>query len=114
MISHLVPHAANPSHAPIAVPLAASMTLLLGRKPQQKKGEETDQGAYGPVCLPLQLAHRCQGAGIDSSTFSCGSRPRRFRGPLLLSRARSSRPRCRRECALAGDREADGGVLRLL
>src|SRR3984893_16409840 len=63
-----------------------------------------DRG-HGPLRVQLHVAPRCQGAGVDSGTLPCGSRPRRLRGPLLLSYPRPTGARRRRGCAAQGDRE---------
>src|SRR5262245_25380851 len=49
-----------------------------------------NQGRYGPFRVPLHLASRCQGAGVDPGAVSRGARARRLRRTLLLSDARSA------------------------
>src|SRR5262245_7378466 len=65
------------------------------------------KGCHGPLCLPLYAAARCEGSGIDPGTVPCGARARRLRRALLLSGARPTGARCRRQCAAQGDRDAD-------
>src|ERR1700693_1335076 len=62
---------------------------------------------YGPLRVEHDAAARLQGARLDSRFLPLGAWPRRFRRPLLLSRARSSGDRRWRECADGGDRGAD-------
>src|SRR5262249_27751676 len=56
----------------------------------------------------------CQGAGVDSRAVSGSSRPRRFRGSLLLSHVRPAGARRWGECAAQGDREFGGAFPALL
>src|ERR1022692_1075688 len=62
---------------------------------------------YGPLRVAHDAAARLQGARLDSRFLPLGARPRRFRRPLLLSRARFDGDRRWRECADGGDRGAD-------
>src|ERR1043166_5416034 len=68
-----------------------------------------DRG-HGPLRVQLHVAPRYQGAGVDSGALPRGARPRRFRGPLLLSNVRPAGARCRGECAAQGDREPRGAL----
>ena len=62
-----------------------------------------NQGRHGPFRVPLCVAARCQGAGVDPGIVPRGARARRVRGTLLLSRrwtGRRSMPaatRCSKE-----------------
>src|SRR5262249_10410547 len=60
-----------------------------------------------PLRVPLHLAPRCQGPGVDPGAVPRGARARRLRGPLLLSDARPARARRRRQCVAQGDRDVD-------
>src|ERR1051326_3262395 len=68
-----------------------------------------DKG-HGLLRVQLHVAPRCQGAGVDSGALPRGSRPRRLRGPLLLSHPRPAGTRRRGECAAQGDRELGGAL----
>src|SRR5262249_42957006 len=65
------------------------------------------RGRHGPFRVPLHLAPRRQGAGVDPGDVPRGAGARRVRGSLLLSRARPPGARRRRQRLARGDRGAD-------
>ena len=65
-----------------------------------------DQG-HGPLRVQLHFAPRCQGAGVDSRALPRSPRPRRVRGPLLLSDPRPASARRRGKRTAQGDRQPD-------
>src|SRR5262245_5526517 len=62
---------------------------------------------YEPLRDELHAAARLQGAGFHPWLVSLGARPRRFRGPLLLSGLGSPRDRRRWKCVDGGNRGTD-------
>src|ERR1700730_17396395 len=74
---------------------------------------DTGYGAHGPVCLQLQLAPGCQGAGVDPRFLPFGAGPRWLRGTLLLSHPRPPRSGCWRQCAARRNRDLDRAILTL-
>src|SRR5215468_10042811 len=72
-----------------------------------KRPAGVNQGRHGPLRVPLQLAPRYEGPGIDPGAVPRGARARRLRGPLLLSDARPARARRRRQRVAQGNRDAD-------
>src|SRR6266851_10169230 len=104
MVTHNIPcrgAAAQTAPAWVAWTPAARARVA----PEQAAG--VNQGRHGPLRVPLHLAARRQGAGVDPGALSRGARARRLRGPLLLSGARPARARCRRQRPAQGDRNAD-------
>src|ERR1700730_15675369 len=72
-----------------------------------KRPAGVNQGRHGPLRVPLHLAPRYEGPGVDPGAVSRGARARRLRGPLLLSDARPARARRRRQRVAQGNRDAD-------
>src|SRR5438094_6250008 len=62
---------------------------------------------HGPLRVPLHLAPRYEGPGVDPGAVPRGARARRLRGPLLLSDARPARARRRWQRVAQGNRDAD-------
>src|SRR3984893_109763 len=69
-----------------------------------------NKGRHGPLRVPIHVASGCEGTGVDPRLFPYGPRPRRLRGPLLLSDARPAGARCRGQCAPGGHRGAGCAV----
>src|SRR2546430_14805429 len=65
-----------------------------------------NQGRPGPLRLPLPLAPRYEGPGVDPGAVPRGARARRVRAPLLLSDARPARARRRGPLRSHGNRAA--------
>src|SRR5712691_23384 len=104
MITHSIPWGdAAPKTAPAGV--ARACRVRAPRAPEQPAG--VNQGRHGPLRVPLHLASRCQGAGVDPRDLPRGAGARRLRGPLLLSDPRPPGTRRRRQCPAQGDRDAD-------
>src|SRR5262245_32298113 len=78
----------------VPVALSASGVCVRGRRVEPLRGQ-------------LHAAARCQGTGFDSGTVPASARPRWVRRALLLSNARSTSPRRRRQCPVGGDRAVD-------
>src|SRR5580698_9095269 len=97
MIAHLFPQT------------LATLKSGLGRA----AGGEGAQGVDGPVCVPLHAASRCQGSRLGAGAVSRRAGARRLRRPVLLSGPRPAGARCRRQCAIDGDRSADCGLAAL-
>ena len=72
-----------------------------------------NQGRHGPFRVPLYVAARCQGAGVDPGAVPRGARARWLRGALLLPDARPAGARCRRQCAAQGNRDVDRALFAL-
>src|SRR5215831_17490223 len=109
MITHSVPcDDAAPKTAPAG---AVSATRTAGA-PRRSAG--VHQGRHGPLCVELHLAARLQGPSLDPGIVPRRARARRIRRPLLLSDARSTRPRRGRECVAERNRDADRTLSALL
>src|SRR6185295_235758 len=65
------------------------------------------QGRYGSVRVPLHLAARCQGPGVDPGAVPGGLGARWLRGPLLLPDARPAGARRWWQRVAQGNRDAD-------
>src|SRR5438477_4134529 len=118
MITHEIPFAEAASKPASGDAWAGSafvprrrLPALALRAPDQSAGAL--QGGHGPFCVPLHLAARCQGPGLDSGTLSRGARARWVRGPLLLSAARPAAARCRRQSVTQGDLGAERALAAL-
>src|SRR5262252_1218405 len=111
MITHSVPCGDAASKTapagPARVPVARAAVT-----PKRPAG--VNQGRHGPLRVPLHLAPRCQGPGVDPGAVPRGARARRLRWPLLLSDARPARARRWRQCVAQGDRDADRALSALL
>src|SRR6202166_2788379 len=78
-----------------------------------QRGLPLDEGRDGPVCVPLHAASRCQGSRLGAGAVSRRAGARRLRRLVLLSGPRPAGARRRRQCAIDGDRGADGGLAAL-
>src|SRR5580700_10633504 len=78
-----------------------------------RSGPPLGEGQDGPVCVPLHAASRCQGSRLGAGAVSRRAGARRLRRPVLLSGPRPAGARCRRQCAIDGDRSADCGLAAL-
>ena len=72
-----------------------------------------NQGRHGPFRVPLCVAARCQGAGVDSGTVPRGARTRWLRRALLLSDPRPAGAGRRWKCAAPGNRDVDRALFTL-
>src|SRR5438067_2637584 len=100
MITHLFPNGPGALQSAAAAPGGPAACAAIA--PAAPAG-----GRHGPLRVPLHLAARCQGTGVDPSAVSSGARARRIFRTLLLSDARPAGARCRGQCAARGDRSAD-------
>src|SRR6266404_7857237 len=104
MITHSVPC----GDAASKTASAGAARVAWARAPgARKRPAGVNQGRHGPLRLPLHLAPRYEGPGVDPGAVPRGARARRLRGPLLLSDARPARARRRRQCVAQGNRDAD-------
>src|SRR6516225_440103 len=111
MITHSVPC----GDAASKTASAGAARVARARAPEApKRPAGVNQGRHGPLRVPLYLAPRYEGPGVDPGAVPRGARARRLRGPLLLSDARPARARCRRQCAAQGNRHADRALSALL
>src|SRR5262244_468018 len=104
MITHSVPCGDAASKT---APAGAARVPVARAAVTPKRPAGVNQGRHGPLRVPLHLAPRCQGPGVDPGAVPRGARARRLRGPLLLSDARPARARRRRQCVAQGDRDVD-------
>src|SRR5215468_9113867 len=111
MITHSVPC----DDAASKTASAGAARVVRARAPEApKRPAGVNQGRHGPLRVPLHLAPRYEGPGVDPGAVPRGARARRLRRPLLLSDARPARARCRRQCAAQGNRHADRALSALL
>src|SRR6266436_2869353 len=104
MITHSVPC----GDAASKTASAGAARVAWARAPgARKRPAGVNQGRHGPLRVPLHLAPRYEGPGVDPGAIPRGARARRLRGPLLLSDARPARARRRRQCVAQGNRDAD-------
>jgi len=104
MITHSVPCG---DAAPKTAPAGVARVPFARAAAAPKRPAGVNQGRHGPLRVPIYLAPRCQGPGVDPGAVPRGARARRLRGPLLLSDARSARAGRWRQCLAQGDRDAD-------
>src|SRR5262249_10524559 len=104
MITHSVPRGDAASKTAFA---GAARVAVARARVAPKRPAGVNQGRHGPLRVPLHLAPRYEGPGVDPGAVPRGARARRLRRPLLLSNARPTRPRRRRQCAAQGNPDAD-------
>src|SRR5262245_29837348 len=111
MIAHSIPRGDAVSHA---APELGAWPYPSGRVGGPGQPAGVNHARHGPFRVPLHLTPRRQRPGIDSGAVPRGAGARWFRGPLLLSDARPSGTRCRRQCVAQPARVADRAFSALL
>src|ERR1700719_4512559 len=111
MITHIVPC----GDAACKTASAGTARVAWARAPgAPKRPAGVNQGRHGSLRVPLHLAPRYEGPGVDPGAVPRGARARRLRGPLLLSDARPARARRRRQRAAQGKRDTDRALATVL